>query len=146
MDVLGHVARIVAAHVAHNLVPPEAVPPMISSVYATMSALGVEPAADAARPLPAVPIKKSVSPDYIICLEDGKPLKMLKRYLQVRFNLTPEDYRQRWGLPADYPMIAPTYSASRARLAKEGGLGRKRPTKETPAAPDKRSRSGRRGR
>jgi predicted transcriptional regulator len=109
MDVLGHVARIVAAHVTHNLVPPEAVPPMISSVYATMSALGVEPAAEAARPSPAVPIKKSVCPDHIICLEDGKPLKMLKRYLQVRFNLTPDGYRQRWGLPADYPLIAPAW-------------------------------------
>jgi predicted transcriptional regulator len=146
MNVLGHVAQIVAVHVAHNLVPPEAVPPMISSVYATMSALGVEPAAEAARPSPAVPITKSVFPDHIICLEDGKPLKMLKRYLQVRFNLTPEDYRQRWGLPASYPMIAPAYSASRARLAKESGLGHKRAAKETPAAPAKRTRSGRRAR
>ncbi len=102
------------------------------------------PDPQAARPSPAVPIKKSVFPDYIICLEDGKPLEMLKRYLQVRFNLTPEEYWQRWGLPASYPMIAPTYSASRARLAKERGLGRKRTAKETPAAPDKRPRSGRR--
>lgn len=118
-------AEIVSAYVSRNTVPADAVPELIRSVCQALEGLG-HPAVSAAeeRPKPAVPIGKSVQHDFIVCLEDGKKLKMLKRYLRSRYNLSPEDYRRRWGLPADYPMVAPAYAARRSDFAKQIGLGR----------------------
>lgn len=118
-------AEIVAAHVGNNPVPVADLPRLIHEVYRTLSTIGTEPEAPE-RPRPAVPVKKSVYPDYIICLEDGKKLKMLKRHLKTAFNMTPEEYRERWGLPADYPMVAPNYAEHRSALAKQIGLGTRR--------------------
>jgi predicted transcriptional regulator len=116
-------AEIVAAYVSRNSVPAEAVPEIIQQVFHTLSAIGTgEP--QAPRPEPAVPVKKSVMPDYIVCLEDGKKLKMLKRYLRSRYDMSPDEYRRRWGLPPDYPMVAPAYAARRSEFAKQIGLGR----------------------
>lgn len=129
LDVLGLTAQIVAAHVSNNQVPQEGLAPLIQEVYRTLSSVGQEPAAAPApavaadKPQPAVPVKKSVSADYLICLEDGKKLKMLKRHLATAYNMTPEQYRERWGLPADYPMVAPNYAKHRSSLAKKIGLG-----------------------
>ena len=120
-------AQIVSAHVSNNTVEAAALPALIQEVYKALNSLkgGVSEAAAAEKPVPAVPIKKSVSPDYIVCLEDGKKLKMLKRHLQSSYNMTPDQYRERWGLPRDYPMVAPSYAERRSDLAKEIGLGRK---------------------
>src|SRR3954463_13180824 len=105
---------------------PDALPSLIQSVYRSLSTAGeIEAAPAAAAQTPAVPIKKSVFSDYIVCLEDGKRLKMLKRHLQTSYGLTPDAYRTKWGLPRDYPMVAPTYAAKRSSLAKSIGLGRK---------------------
>ena len=123
-DVLALTAQIVSAHVSKNNVAPDALPALIQDVYRTLSTVGREPA-QADKPTPAVPVKKSIFPDHIICLEDGKKLKMLKRHLKTSFNLTPDQYRERWGLPADYPMVAPDYASHRSSLAKKIGLGRK---------------------
>lgn len=117
-------ARIVAAHVAANPLPADALPNLIRSVHETLRALDASPSA-AARPAPAVPPRKSVFPDYIICLEDGKKLKMLRRHLKTAYNMTPEQYRDRWGLTPDYPMVAPSYTERRSSLAKQIGLGTK---------------------
>jgi len=122
-DVLALTAQIVSAHVSKNNVAPDALPALIQDVYRTLSTVGREPA-QADKPTPAVPVKKSIFPDHIICLEDGKKLKMLKRHLKT-FNLTPDQYRERWGLPADYPMVAPDYASHRSSLAKKIGLGTK---------------------
>lgn len=116
---------IVAAHVSNNDVPVESVPELITQVYSALSGLGQESAPEEVRPEPAVSIRASVKPDYIVCLEDGKRLKMLKRYLRTNYNMTPEEYRARWNLPADYPMVAPNYAEKRRDLAKKIGLGRK---------------------
>ena len=118
--------EIVAAFVANNPVDSHAIPLLIRQVYETLQTLG-QPAAAAQGPQasnPAVPIKRSVTPDYIICLEDGKKLKMLKRYLRSHFKMTPDEYRAKWGLPSDYPMVAPNYAAQRSTFAKQIGLGR----------------------
>jgi predicted transcriptional regulator len=123
-DVLGLTAQIVSAHVSHNSVSADALPGLIQDVYRTLSGVGREPS-QPDRPQPAVPIKKSVFPDHIICLEDGKKLKMLKRHLKTAYNMTPEQYRERWGLPPDYPMVAPNYARHRSSLAKKIGLGTK---------------------
>ena len=123
-NVLGLTAQIVAAHVSNNPVSPEALPALIQEVYKTLSSVGREPPAPE-RPQPAVPVKRSIFPDYIICLEDGKKLKMLKRHLKTAYNLSPEQYRDRWGLSADYPMVAPNYARHRSSLAKKIGLGTK---------------------
>jgi predicted transcriptional regulator len=123
-NVLGLVAQIVSAHVSNNSVPPDALPSLIQEVFKTLSGVGKEPA-QPDRPQPAVPIKKSVFPDHIICLEDGKKLKMLKRHLKTAYNMTPEQYRERWGLASDYPMVAPSYARHRSTLAKKIGLGTK---------------------
>ena len=123
-DVLGLTAQIVSAHVSKNAVAPEMLPSLIMDVFRTLANVGREPA-QADRPQPAVPVKKSVFPDHIICLEDGKKLKMLKRHLKTSYNMTPEQYRERWGLPADYPMVAPDYASHRSSLAKKIGLGTK---------------------
>ena len=116
---------IVAAHVANNDVAVDDVPSLISNVYSALSGLGEEEQPEEAPPEPAVSIRASVKPDYIVCLEDGKKLKMLKRYLRTNYDMTPEEYRARWNLPADYPMVAPNYAAKRRDLAKKIGLGRK---------------------
>ena len=123
-DVLGLTAQIVSAHVSNNSVAPDALPALIQDVYRTLSGVGREPA-QPDKPQPAVPVKKSVFPDHIVCLEDGKKLKMLKRHLKTAYNMTPEQYRERWGLPPEYPMVAPNYARHRSSLAKKIGLGTK---------------------
>ena len=123
-QILGLTAQIVSAHVGHNTVPADALAGLIQSVYRTMTGLGAD-VQQPEKPQPAVPIKRSVFPDYIVCLEDGKKLKMLKRHLQASYNMTPDQYRERWGLPHDYPMVAPNYAEHRSTLAKSSGLGRK---------------------
>jgi predicted transcriptional regulator len=122
-ELLEYTTEIVAAHVSNNTVPVADLSDLIHQVYRTLAS--VESAATTAqeRPEPAVPIKKSVTNDYIICLEDGKKLKMLKRHLKTAYNMTPEEYRERWGLPPEYPMVAPSYAAQRSNLAKKIGLG-----------------------
>src|SRR5213596_81319 len=122
-DVLALTAQIVSAHIAKNQIGTDALPSLIQSVFRSLSTPGDAEAAPAPPQTPAVPIKKSVFPDYIVCLEDGKKLKMLKRHLKTAYNMTPEGYRERWGLPTDYPMVAPNYARQRSRLAKEIGLG-----------------------
>lgn len=123
-EVLGLTAQIVSAHVSNNSVATDALPALIQDVYRTLAGVGREPAVPA-RPQPAVPPKRSVFADYIICLEDGKKLKMLKRHLKTAYNMTPEQYRERWDLGADYPMVAPNYARHRSSLAKKIGLGTK---------------------
>src|SRR5580700_5880856 len=115
--------EIVAAHVSNNTVPVGDLAQLINQVYQSLSNIGNVPVAPAARPQPAVSIKKSIQPDYLVCLEDGKKLKMLKRHLKTAYNMSPEGYRERWGLASDYPMVAPNYARQRSRLAKEIGLG-----------------------
>jgi predicted transcriptional regulator len=115
---------IVAAHVSNNNVAVEDVASLIHNVYGALSDLGGKVVVEA-KPEPAVSVRASIKPDYIVCLEDGKKLKMLKRYLKTNFDMTPEQYRARWNLPADYPMVAPAYAEKRRELAKEIGLGRK---------------------
>jgi len=122
-DLLTLTTEIVAAHVSNNTVAVGDLPQLINQVYNSLANIGSVPAIPTERPQPAVPVKKSVNPDYIICLEDGKKLKMLKRHLKTAYNMTPEAYRERWGLSADYPMVAPNYARQRSRLAKEIGLG-----------------------
>ena len=124
LSVLGWTAQIVSAHVSHNTVAPEALPALIQEVFRTLSNVGAQPEV-VEKPQPAVPVKKSVFGDYIICLEDGKKMKMLKRHLKTAYNLEPEQYRERWGLPPDYPMVAPNYARQRSSLAKKIGLGTK---------------------
>ena len=125
-DLLALTTEIVAAHLANNTVTAQDIPNIIERVYKSLANLGSDTplhTSSSERPQPAVPIRKSVMPDYIICLEDGKKLKMLKRHLKTAYNMTPEQYRERWGLPADYPMVAPNYAKTRSRLAKDIGLG-----------------------
>ena len=122
-ELLGLTAQIVSAHVSHNPVPAAELPGLIQEVFRTLSGVGSHPVLEPERPQPAVPIKKSITPGYLICLEDGKKLKMLKRHLKTAYNLSPEQYRERWGLPPDYPMVAPDYAKHRSSLAKKIGLG-----------------------
>ena len=129
-ELLTLTADIVAAFVGNNSVASGDLPPLISNVFRSLSGAGLpEIERPANAPTPAVPIKRSITPDFLICLEDGAKVRMLKRYLATRYNLTPDQYRQRWGLGRDYPMVAPSYAAKRSELAKSFGLGRK------PAAP-----------
>ena len=121
-DLLALTAKIVSAHVANNSVDASALASLIQVVHKTLANIGEEEA-PIEKLVPAVPVKKSVFPDYIICLEDGKKLKMLKRHLKTAYNLTPEQYRERWALPPDYPMVAPNYAKKRSSLAKKIGLG-----------------------
>lgn len=116
---------IVAAHVSNNDVAVGDLPGLITNVYAALANLGETPVVEEAKPQPAVTIRNSVKPDYIVCLEDGKKLKMLKRYLRTNYNMSPDEYRARWGLAVDYPMVAPNYAQRRRDLAKKIGLGRK---------------------
>ena len=120
-------ADVVSAYVSNNPVPMAELPSLIADVYKALGSTSPGEAAPepAERPKPAIAIKKSVTPDYIICLEDGKQFKSLKRHLSSRYDMTPEEYRARWNLPADYPMVAPNYAAARSKLAREMGLGRK---------------------
>ncbi|MEQ8229121.1 MAG: MucR family transcriptional regulator [Rhodospirillales bacterium] len=123
-DLIELTTEIVAAHVGNNATAPGDIPNLINEVFNALSNVGSAPQ-QAQRPKPAVPPKKSVFPDYIVCLEDGKKLKMLKRHLNTAYNMTPEEYRERWGLAADYPMVAPNYAKHRSNLAKKIGLGTK---------------------
>lgn len=121
-SVLQHTAAITAAYVSRNALPPSELPQLIQNTYQALQGAN-EPAPE--RPDPAVPIKRSVTDTHIICLEDGKKLKMLKRYLRTHYDMSPADYRERWGLPADYPMVAPEYARRRSDFAKEIGLGKR---------------------
>jgi predicted transcriptional regulator len=116
---------IVAAHVSNNSVSVDDLPSLITNVFGALAGLGQTAAAPEKAPEPAVSVRSSIKPDHIVCLEDGKKLKMLKRHLMTHYNMTPEQYRQRWNLPADYPMVAPNYAEKRRELAKKIGLGRK---------------------
>lgn len=133
-EILDYTAQIVASYVSSHTIPREQIPDLIQEIYQTMSSLSNAPAADgtgfpvtrtalAERRKPAVAIENSVTDDYIVCLEDGRQLKMLKRYLKSQYNMTPEQYRERWNLPADYPMVAPSYARKRSSLARSIGLG-----------------------
>ena len=124
-DLISLTADIVSAHVANNNVATGDVAVLIRNVYDALEAAGAPPALEAPKAEPAVSVKASVKPDYLVCLEDGKRLKMLKRYLRTNYNMTPEDYRAKWSLPRDYPMVAPIYAEQRRGLAKQIGLGRK---------------------
>src|SRR6201994_118058 len=119
-------ADIVAAHVSNNSVAVNDLPNLIQNVHAALSNISGTTSAPEARPEPKVSIRSSIKPDYIVCLEDGKKLKMLKRHLMTHYNMTPDQYRQKWGLSADYPMVAPNYAEQRRTLAKSIGLGTKR--------------------
>jgi predicted transcriptional regulator len=123
-ELLELTTEIVSAHVSNNTLPVNELPQLIQDVYRTLSSVGGAPITTE-RPQPAVPIKKSVTAEYIICLEDGKKLKMLKRHLKTAYDMTPDEYRERWGLARDYPMVAPNYAKHRSSLAKKIGLGTK---------------------
>ena len=131
-ELLALTADIVSSHLSNNGVPVSELPQLISQVYTTLAALGNESDPIADRPEPAVAIRKSVTPEFIICLEDGKKLKMLKRHLKTAYDMTPDQYRERWGLPPTYPMVAPRYAEQRRELAKKIGLGTSR--RRQPAA------------
>ena len=135
-DALRLTVQIVAAYLSNNEVDANAIPDVLKSVHSALGSLS-EPGQATVAAQPAVPIKKSITPDYLICLEDGKQLKMLKRYLRSQYQLSPEDYRKKWGLPSDYPMVAPNYAERRSQFAKEIGLGRQQ---KTPAKKTSRSR------
>ena len=129
-ELLKLVSEIVASYVSNNPVPVSELPAMIRSVHATLGGLSGTLAMNAVTSQkPAVTVKKSITPEYLICLEDGKKLKMLKRYLRSRYGLSPDQYRAKWGLPADYPMVASNYAAQRSEFAKKIGLGRSAPAK-----------------
>ena len=123
-ELLELTTEIVSAHVGNNAIALGDLPQLIQDVYKTLAIVGTTPAMPE-RPKPAVPIKKSVFPDFVVCLEDGKKLKMLKRHLKTAYNMTPDEYRARWGLPPEYPMVAPNYAKHRSALAKKIGLGTK---------------------
>ncbi|MDA7787934.1 MucR family transcriptional regulator [Sphingomonadaceae bacterium] len=116
---------IVAAHVSNNPVEVDEVPELITAIYGALATLGNETEEEEPRPDPAVSIRASVKRDHIVCLEDGKKFKMLKRHLMTKYNMTPDEYRARWDLPSDYPMVAPDYAEKRRELAVKIGLGRK---------------------
>jgi len=120
-------AEIVSAYVSNNTVPAGDIPSLINQVHAALSRVSAKSGDAPAEPLkPAVSVKKSITPEHIVCLEDGKKFKSLKRHLRTQYNMTPEQYREKWGLSADYPMVAPNYAAARSQLAKQMGLGQQR--------------------
>lgn len=123
VELLSMTAEVVASYVSNNTIPADEIPSVIEQTYKALSEVGVQGVSSADRPQPAVPINRSITNDFLICLEDGKKLKMLKRHLKTAYNMTPEQYRERWGLPADYPMVAPSYAQRRSKLAKDIGLG-----------------------
>lgn len=127
-------ADIVSAHVSNNSVPISELPQLIASVHGSLAGLGKATESEAPKLEPAVSIRASVKPDYLVCLEDGKKLKMLKRHLNTRYGMSPDDYRAKWGLPTDYPMVAPNYAAMRGELAKKIGLGKRGGRRKQPAA------------
>ncbi|WP_192179993.1 MucR family transcriptional regulator [Mesorhizobium amorphae] len=142
-ELLEMTADIVSAYVSNNPVPVAELARIIADTYEAISKLQGAPAPKAEeRPTPAVPIKKSVTPDFIICLEDGKKFKSLKRHLDTHYDLSPNAYRAKWGLPSDYPMVAPNYAAARSKMAKAIGLGRKAVAPEPEGAPAKRRKIG----
>ena len=124
-ELLGLTADIVSAHVGNNTVTVADVPALISSVYGALAGLGGSTEAEKPAPTPAVPVRSSIKPDYLVSLESGKKMKMLKRYLMTNYSMTPDDYRKKWGLAKDYPMVAPNYAEQRRALAKSIGLGRR---------------------
>ncbi|MEQ1769158.1 MAG: MucR family transcriptional regulator [Devosia sp.] len=126
-DLIDLSTEIVSAYVSHNALSVNDLPKLIADVHSALRGLrsNTAPVAMTEELKPAVSLKKSIAPDYLICLEDGKKFKSLKRHLRTHYDLSPEQYREKWGLPADYPMVAPNYSATRSRLAKDNGLGRK---------------------
>jgi len=131
-DILRMAVEVVAAYVSKNPLPAGQISEVIQTVFHSLNNLdGTGQEVKAEAPRPAVPVKRSVTPDYIVCLEDGKKLKMLKRHLRTTYNMTPDEYRAKWGLPADYPMVAPNYAAQRSDFAKKIGLGRKSSEAET---------------
>ncbi|WP_217577473.1 MucR family transcriptional regulator [Mesorhizobium sp. GbtcB19] len=132
-DLVSLAADIVSAYVSNNPVPVPELPKLIADIHAALRGIETPTTEPAVKQEPAVSIRKSVTPGYIICLEDGKKFKSLKRHLNVHYNLSPDEYRQKWGLPADYPMVAPDYALARSALAKASGLGRKssEPTADT---------------
>ena len=126
-DLVEMAADIVSAYVSTNQVPPSEIPALIRTVYASLQQIaGSSPVTVASAQEPAVPVKKSITPDYIVCLEDGKKFKSLKRHLRTKYSMTPDEYRTKWGLPHDYPMVAPNYAKERSNLAKRMGLGHAR--------------------
>lgn len=127
-DFIELTADIVSAYVSNNSVPTSELPALISDVHAALSRVvgGVAPVVPAEAPKPAIPVKKSITADYLICLEDGKKFKSLKRHLRTQYNMSPEQYREKWGLPPDYPMVAPNYAEARSQMAKKMGLGQQR--------------------
>ena len=131
-DILKMAVEIVAAYVSNNDVNAAHVPDVINSVYSSLNSLNSQSSEKGAEPLkPATSIRRSITPDYIVCLEDGKKLKMLKRHLRASYGMSPDDYRAKWGLPPDYPMVAPNYAEQRSNFAKKIGLGRKKGEKVT---------------
>ena len=125
-ELLSLTVDIVSSHVSNNTVPVAEVPTLIEQVFGTLNKLSAPEPEPEPRPEPAVPVRRSIMPDHIVCLEDGKKLKMLKRHLKSQYNMSPDEYRERWGLPADYPMVAPNYAEQRRSLAKKIGLGTSR--------------------
>ncbi|MGW9332300.1 MucR family transcriptional regulator [Bosea sp. NPDC055594] len=125
VDLVNLTAQIVASYAASNSVTQSDLTGLIASVHLSLTKIGAEPEPPVEALVPAVPIKKSITPDYIICLEDGRKFKTLRRHLRTAYNLSPEEYREKWSLPADYPMVAPAYAETRSQLAKSLGLGRK---------------------
>lgn len=123
-------AQIITAYVSSHDVAAEALPDLVQSVHGALAGAGAPVEAEPEKPVPAVPPRKSVFPDYIICLEDGKKLKLLRRHLKTAYNMTPQEYRERWGLPPEYPMVAPNYANHRSSLARRIGLGRRREENE----------------
>lgn len=134
-------ADIVAAHVGNNSVALSDMAALITNVHSALAGLSGEAVAPAAKQEPAVSIRASIKPDYLVCLEDGKKLKMLKRHLMTHYQMTPADYRAKWNLPSDYPMVAPSYAAQRKDLALKIGLGRKAAPAAAPSTPKKASRA-----
>ena len=139
-ELLALTGEIVSAHLANNAVARDEVAPLIQSVFDKLNALASDETPTSVELTPAVPIRKSVTDDYIVCLEDGKKLKMLKRHLMTAYGMTPEEYRAKWGLKPDYPMVAPNYAEKRQELAKKIGLGRKPRVMPPPAPKATRSR------
>lgn len=133
-ETLNLTTDVVSAFVSNNSLPAEQLQDLIANTFQTLSSLTGTPQEEESQQKPAIPIKKSITDDYLICLEDGKKLKMLKRYLRTQYNMSPEDYRRKWGLPADYPMVAPNYAKRRSEFAKQIGLGTqggRKPAKKT---------------
>ncbi|MCK5374214.1 MAG: MucR family transcriptional regulator [Alphaproteobacteria bacterium] len=122
-ELLTLTTEVVASYVSNNIISIEDIPDVIENVYKSLLNVGDKGFSSVDRPQPSVPINRSITPDHLICLEDGKKLKMLKRHLKTAYDMTPEQYRERWGLPADYPMVAPNYAQRRSKLAKDIGLG-----------------------